>query len=57
MRFWEVEWEGETVYIDYGRVDREPKTETKTFPDAVSAARFVERQIRAKREKGYVDEL
>lgn len=31
VRFWEIEWEAETVYIEYGRVDREPKTQTKSF--------------------------
>ncbi len=57
VRFWEIEWEGVTVYVEYGRVDREPKTRTQTFPDPQAAARFAERQIRAKRQKGYVDEL
>ncbi len=57
VRFWEIEWEGKIVYIEYGRVDREPKTQTRSFPDATAAGLFAERQIRAKREKGYVDEL
>ncbi len=57
VRFWEIEWDGKIVYIEYGRVDREPKTQSKTFPDSQAAARFAERQIRAKREKGYVDEM
>jgi len=57
VRFWEVEWDDCVVYIEYGRVDREPKTETKTFDDAISAARFVDKQISAKLEKGYVDDI
>ncbi len=57
VRFWEIEWHGCEVYVEYGRVDREPKTETRTFADPPAAARFAHRQIVAKREKGYVDEL
>ncbi len=39
-------------------MDREPKTQTRTFPpEPQAAARFAKRQIRAKREKGYVDEM
>ena len=57
VRFWEVEWDGPLVYIEYGRVDREPKTETRTFDDPIAAARFVEKQINAKLEKGYVDDI
>ncbi len=57
VKFWEIEWDGKYVYIEYGRVDKPPKTTTKTFERGADAGRYVEKQIKAKREKGYVDEL
>ena len=57
VKFWEIEWDGKLVYVEYGRVDKPPKTDTKSFDRAEDAARWVEKQIKAKREKGYVDEL
>ena len=57
LRFWEIAWEGGTVHTSYGRVDHPPHHQTETFEDPVDAARFVVRQIAAKREKGYVDEV
>jgi len=57
VKFWEIEWDGKLVYVEYGRVDKQPKTDTKSFDTEHDAGRWVEKQIKAKREKGYVDEL
>ena len=48
VRFWEIEWEGTLAYIEYGRVDRDPRSETKSFATNLETRRFAEKQIKAK---------
>ena len=57
VRFWEVEWDDKTVHVEYGSVDRTPRSQTHIFDSALAARRFVDKQTKAKLEKGYVDEI
>ena len=54
-KFWEVQAEGCTVTVRFGRMGTNGQTQTKTFADEAAALKEQDKLIRAKAAKGYVE--
>jgi len=54
-KFWNIELADNTHTVTYGRIGTEGQTLTKTFPDPAAAQKDMEKLIREKLGKGYVD--
>ena len=54
-KFWEIGTEGAEVVIRYGKVGAKARTQVKPFDDEAKAAAFVEKQIKSKTKKGYIE--
>ena len=54
-KFWESTLSGNEVIVRFGRNGTSGQTETKTFPDAVTATNHTEKKIAEKLKKGYVE--
>ncbi|MBV9123036.1 MAG: DNA ligase [Planctomycetes bacterium] len=52
-KFWEVAVQGNDVTTRYGRIGNQGQSTTKSFADGAAAARFAEKLIEEKTEKGY----
>ncbi len=56
-KFWEFRQSGHSVIVRYGRIGAAGQTVTKSFPDAIAAARHAEKLVREKTGKGYVETM
>ena len=54
-KFWEVQAEGCTVTVRFGRMGTNGQTQTKTFADEAAALKEQDKLIRAKTAKGYAE--
>jgi predicted DNA-binding WGR domain protein len=54
-KFWEVRRDGDDVVVRYGRIGSTGQSVRKMFKDADSADRHVEKLVREKTGKGYVE--
>jgi len=54
-KFWNIELAGNSHTVTYGRIGTEGQTLTKSFPDEAAAQKDMEKLIREKLGKGYVD--
>lgn len=54
-KFWEISSEGSEVTVRFGRIGTEGQTQTKSLADDEAANRHVEKLIREKTKKGYVE--
>jgi predicted DNA-binding WGR domain protein len=54
-KFWEIRVQGNQVMVRFGRNGTRGQTETKTFPDALTAIQQAEKQVAEKLRKGYVE--
>lgn len=54
-KFWEIQFEGETYTVRYGRMGTDGQTSTKVFKDAAEAERKGEAAVKSKLKKGYVE--
>jgi predicted DNA-binding WGR domain protein len=52
-KFWEVSLSGAEVRVRFGKIGANGQTNLKTFPDAESASREVEKLVKEKLKKGY----
>lgn len=55
-KFWEIQVEGATQVVRYGRIGTEGRTHTKEFADTSAAQASAAKLIASKRKKGYVDD-
>ena len=53
-KFWEVSVNGAVVTVRFGRIGTNGQTQSTDFADAAVAARYAERKVREKLDKGYV---
>ncbi len=53
-KFWEISAAGGEVTVRFGRIGSTGQTQVKSFPDAASAGKHVEKLIGEKVKKGYV---
>ena len=54
-KYWEVQAEGCTVTVRFGRMGTNGQTQTKTFADEAAALKEQDKLIRAKTAKGYAE--
>jgi predicted DNA-binding WGR domain protein len=54
-KFYEVQVEGTTVTVRYGRIGTDGQTQTKEFSDTAKAQGHADKQIAQKLAKGYVE--
>ena len=54
-KFWEIEQQGISVVVCFGRMGSRGQTKTKEFSSEGEAAQHIEKLIREKSEKGYVE--
>ncbi|MGV9805748.1 DUF4132 domain-containing protein [Micromonospora chersina] len=54
-KFWEVDHNGSTVTVRYGRIGAEGRTQAKEFGTAAEAAAHADRLVAEKLRKGYVE--
>jgi predicted DNA-binding WGR domain protein len=54
-KFWRARVEGKTLYVNYGKIGSPGQTQVKDFASAAVAQTELEKLIREKRKKGYVD--
>ena len=54
-KFWEVSTQGSELTVRFGRIGTAGQCQTKTFPDAAAAAKQVEKLIKEKTGKGYME--
>lgn len=52
-KFWEIERQGTSVIVSFGRRGTSGQTKTKYFPSDAAAALHVEKLVREKTDKGY----
>ena len=52
-KFWEIDMDGTSVTVRYGRIGASGQTQTKTFPDAAAAQKHHDKLVEEKTEKGY----
>ena len=55
-KFWRARTEGDTMYVNYGRVGTNGQTQVKEFGSPQDASAALEKQAQSKRRKGYVDD-
>jgi uncharacterized protein (TIGR02996 family) len=54
-KFWNVEVQGNTLTVTYGRIGSAGQTQTKTFADAARARKEHDKLVKEKLAKGYVE--
>jgi len=54
-KFWNIELAGPTYTVKYGRIGTDGQLVTKSFPDEATALKEMEKLIKEKLGKGYVD--
>jgi predicted DNA-binding WGR domain protein len=54
-KFWRARTEGQTLYVNYGKIGSAGQTQVKDFGDAASATKEYDKLVKEKRKKGYVD--
>ena len=54
-KFWNIELAGPTYTVKYGRIGTDGQLVTKSFPDEATARKEMEKLIKEKLGKGYVD--
>ena len=54
-KFWNIELDGTTHTVTYGRTGTSGQSKTKTFPSAEAARKDFDKQVAAKLAKGYVE--
>ena len=54
-KFWEVQTEGESLTVRYGRIGTHGQTQTKTFASADAALKERDKLIKEKTGKGYAE--
>ena len=52
-KFWRARTDGNTMYVNYGRVGTDGQTQVKEFSSADDAQAALEKQAKGKRKKGY----
>jgi len=52
-KFWEINLEGTSVTVRFGRIGTNGQTQTKTFPDAAAAKKHHDKLVEEKTGKGY----
>jgi predicted DNA-binding WGR domain protein len=56
-KFWEVGISDSDVTVRFGRIGTDGQTQTKSFPNVLSANRHAEKLIDSKIGKGYVEAI
>ena len=54
-KFWNIEQQGSSHTVTYGRIGSQGQTATKNFPTADAASKDAEKLVKEKLAKGYVD--
>lgn len=54
-KFWRARTEGQTLYVNYGKIGSAGQTQVKDFGDAATATKEYNKLVNEKRKKGYVD--
>ena len=54
-KFWRARTEGQTLYVNYGKIGSAGQTQVKDFGDAASATKEYNKLVAEKRKKGYAD--
>lgn len=54
-KFWRARTEGQTLYVNYGKIGSAGQTQVKDFGDAAAATKEYNKLVAEKRKKGYVD--
>lgn len=54
-KFWRARTEGQTLYVNYGKIGSAGQTQVKDFSDAAAATKEYNKLVAEKRKKGYVD--
>ena len=54
-KFWEVSVDGSLVLVRFGRIGTTGQKQSTNFGDPAVAARYAERKIREKLDKGYTE--
>jgi predicted DNA-binding WGR domain protein len=54
-KFWRARTEGQTLYVNYGKIGSAGQTQVKDFGDAASATKEYNKLVAEKRKKGYSD--
>jgi predicted DNA-binding WGR domain protein len=54
-KFWEISVSGAELKVNYGRIGTNGQSQTKSFPTAEKAQQHVEKLMRQKLGKGYVE--
>jgi uncharacterized protein (TIGR02996 family) len=54
-KFWNIELQGKTLTVTYGRIGSAGQTKTKTFADAARAQEEHDRRVKEKLAEGYVE--
>src|SRR5437870_4588525 len=55
-KFWNIELQGSSFTVTYGRQGTAGQTQTKSFPDAAKAQKEHDKLIKEKLGKGYVEQ-
>ena len=56
-KFYEVDVNGKSVSVWFGRIGTAGRTQTKQFADSAAAQKHAEKQIARKLKKGYVEQV
>lgn len=54
-KFWRARTDGQTLYVNYGKIGSAGQTQVKDFGDASAATKEYNKLVAEKRKKGYVD--
>lgn len=54
-KFWRARTDGQTLYVNYGKIGSAGQTQVKDFGDAATATKEYNKLVNEKRKKGYVD--
>src|SRR5262249_32675493 len=55
-KFWDIDVQGASLTVTFGRVGAKGQTQTKTFADAAAAQKEADKLVREKLGKGYVEQ-
>jgi len=54
-KFWRARVDGKTLYVNYGKIGSNGQTQIKDFADNGTAMKELDKLVREKRKKGYID--
>lgn len=54
-KFWEIDLDGDSFTVRYGRIGTDGQTSTKVYPDAATAKKEADKLIKSKTKKGYAE--